>query len=391
MYSQDIIFSNNPKATLQGSISPTDTTAVLAVTEGAFPVLGANQGFTITFKDSATSLINEIVLVTGFNNATNTITSMLRGQENTTPRAWNSGDLANNLITAGYLNGLLQEQGALNGFLPVSGGTMTGEINYAQPITLASASTVLIGAAQSNNIVITGTTTITGFDSITAGATRNVTFTGALTLTHSTNLILPSNAQNITTAAGDSAVFQSLGSGNWKCLVYTRLNGIALVSSVDTGTVQMWAGSAIKAGFLLCDGQAVSRNTYAALFAEIGTTWGAGNGSTTFNLPNFADRMPIGAGLIAALGGTGGSKDAVVVSHTHTATVTDSGHFHAANSGSPGIGAGAGSINSVQQNTGSENTSTETTGISVTNSATGVSGTDANLPPYSGINFIIKT
>jgi microcystin-dependent protein len=153
----------------------------------------------------------------------------------------------------------------------------------------------------------------------------------------------------------------------------------------------MWAGSAIKAGFLLCDGQAVSRNTYAALFAEIGTTWGAGNGSTTFNLPNFADRMPIGAGLIAALGGTGGSKDAVVVSHTHTATVTDSGHFHAANSGSPGIGAGAGSINSVQQNTGSENTSTETTGISVTNSATGVSGTDANLPPYSGINFIIKT
>jgi hypothetical protein len=228
MYSQDIVFSNNPKATLQGSISPTDTTAVLAVTEGAFPVLGANQGFTITFKDSATSLINEIVLVTGFNNATNTITSMLRGQENTTPRSWNSGDLANNLITAGYLNGLLQEQGALNGFLPVAGGTMTGEINYAQPITLASASAVLIGAAQSNNIVITGTTTITGFDSITAGATRNITFTGALTLTHSANLILPSNGQDITTAAGDSAVFQSLGSGGWKCLVYTRLNGEAL-------------------------------------------------------------------------------------------------------------------------------------------------------------------
>ena len=60
---------------------------------------------------------------------------------------------------------------------------------------------------------------------------------------------------------------------------------------VPTGCVQAFAGNTTPQGWLLCDGSAVSRTDYAALFAVIGTTYGAGNGSTTFNLPNLIDRF----------------------------------------------------------------------------------------------------
>jgi hypothetical protein len=62
------------------------------------------------------------------------------------------------------------------------------------------------------------------------------------------------------------------------------------------GFIGMWGGGAAPAGWLLCDGAAVSRSTYASLFAAIGTTHGAGNGSTTFNVPDLRSRYPMGAG-----------------------------------------------------------------------------------------------
>ena len=111
-----------------------------------------------------------------------------------------------------------------------TGGTLASALNEAPPVTLASAATVNIGAAAANTINITGTTTITAFDTIAAGATRRVIFAGILTLTHNaTSLILPTMA-NITTAAGDVAEFVSLGSGNWKCISYQRANGTALAT-----------------------------------------------------------------------------------------------------------------------------------------------------------------
>jgi len=91
--------------------------------------------------------------------------------------------------------------------------------------TVASATTTDIGAATSPLVQITGTTTITGLGTAAAGRRRVVRFAGILTLTHNgTSLILP-GAVNITTAAGDTAEFVSLGSGNWRCLRYTRTNG----------------------------------------------------------------------------------------------------------------------------------------------------------------------
>lgn len=113
--------------------------------------------------------------------------------------------------------------GVDNGFT-----VQVGAINEAPLTTIASAATVNLAAATSNTVNISGTTTITGFGTFAAGATRRLIFQGALTLTHNaTSLILPGGA-NITTAAGDAAEFVSLGSGNWKCFSYERANGTSV-------------------------------------------------------------------------------------------------------------------------------------------------------------------
>lgn len=179
----------------------------------------------------------------------------------------------------------------------------------------------------------------------------------------------------------------------------------AAAGSSPSGALVMWPTATAPTGWLLCNGAAVSRATYAALFAVIGTTFGSGDGSTTFNLPDYRDRMPIGASTISSIGGTGGSKDAIVVSHTHTASVTDPGHnhrFRVFEGKNPAYQTPWGYPMSISNGgdrtvTGTYNTTqndiveSSTTGISVSNSSTGSSGTNANLPPYLGINFIIKT
>ena len=184
---------------------------------------------------------------------------------------------------------------------------------------------------------------------------------------------------------GNKVTGMADGTASTDAATYGQVVGI---NSVITGTINMWPTTSAPTGYLLCAGSAISRTTYAALFAIIGTTFGVGDGTTTFNLPNYTNRMPYGT----TVGATGGSADAVVVSHTHTATVTDPQHSHTALSGNfvvdeayGGTPYGSGSLGGR-----APTTSSASTGISVANSTTGVSGTNANLPPYLGINFIIK-
>ncbi len=108
--------------------------------------------------------------------------------------------------------------------------TMSGAaFNGAVRVDVASAATCAIGAALSNYVRITGTTTITGMGTIASGVYRDAVFAAALTLTHNaTSLILPTGA-NIVTAAGDTAGFVSDGSGNWRCLWYQRASGAAVL------------------------------------------------------------------------------------------------------------------------------------------------------------------
>jgi Microcystin-dependent protein len=73
---------------------------------------------------------------------------------------------------------------------------------------------------------------------------------------------------------------------------------------IPPGSMNMFAGSSIPSGWLLCDGSQVSRTTYANLFTAIGTTWGVGDNSTTFNLPDMREACPQGAGTYSAVTGT---------------------------------------------------------------------------------------
>jgi microcystin-dependent protein len=173
----------------------------------------------------------------------------------------------------------------------------------------------------------------------------------------------------------------------------------AVSAGTPTASLLMWPTATAPTGFLLCNGQAVSRVTYATLFAIVGVVFGAGDGSTTFTLPDYRNKTVLGAGDLYSANSQGGSKDAVVVSHTHTATstVSDPGHFHNGPTGtefkyygdSGLVGNGPSGLRSDTLGI----TETKTTGITVatSNSTEGVSGTNANLPPYLGIFFIIKT
>lgn len=160
------------------------------------------------------------------------------------------------------------------------------------------------------------------------------------------------------TAGASGQVLLSAGGSN------TPTWGNAFVA----GMIMLWSGSSatIPSGWLLCDG--------------------------TNSTPDLRNRFVVGATSTYAVGATGGSTDAIVVSHTHTATVTDPGHNHTVSVNEPGsptsytLNAGGFSIRN-----GTTTSSTSTTGITVSNSTTGSSGTNANLPPYYALCYIMKT
>lgn len=223
-------------------------------------------------------------------------------------------------------------------------------------------------------------------------------------------------ANSLSVAGGGTGLTSPGTSGN----VLTS-NGSAWVSStptyVPTGGMMMWGTASAPTGYLLCNGSAVSRSTYSALFAVIGTAFGAGDGSTTFTLPDFRNNFPVGAGSLYSANSTGGSKDVTsVFAHTHTGTTDSNGaHQHlvvasVGNTGAPSPGTGptvdgSNSVSAFGWSANSESyilagTSGPNAGLSnsagahthtFTTASTGSSGTNANLPPYLGVYFIIKT
>lgn len=117
-------------------------------------------------------------------------------------------------------------------------------------------------------------------------------------------------------------LYQSLEDNNTALPSDTTKWRIIAGQQVPIGTMLDFAGNAAPAGYLNCDGSAVSRTTYADLFAVIGTLWGAGDGTTTFNLPDFRRRVAVGSGgtgtvtLGNAVGNTGGEE-------AHTMTLSE--------------------------------------------------------------------
>ena len=99
--------------------------------------------------------------------------------------------------------------------------------------------------------------------------------------------------------------------------------------SEPAGIIMPFAGTVAPQGYLLCDGSAVDRTTYATLFGVIGTTFGAGDGSTTFNLPDLGGRVPLGVSSTHLLGSTGGSETVTLTESelpAHVHVVPQHGH-----------------------------------------------------------------
>jgi microcystin-dependent protein len=157
-------------------------------------------------------------------------------------------------------------------------------------------------------------------------------------------------------------------------------------------------------GWLLCNGAAVSRTTYSVVFGVIGIVFGAGDGATTFNVPDLRDLIPIGAGDSYSIADTGGAAtvtlDATMIaSHTHTHTahnhnITDPQHTHTSNLRIQGAVLTSGAIGALN-NAGTAAIGSNTTGISLqnttaTNQNTGGGLAHNNLPPYLAETFIIK-
>jgi microcystin-dependent protein len=184
-------------------------------------------------------------------------------------------------------------------------------------------------------------------------------------------------------------------------------------AALPAGIVVAYAAAAAPTGWLLCDGSAVGRSTYAALFAAIGTTYGAGDGTTTFNLPNLKGRTPVGLDAAQsefdALGESGGAKSVTLTAaqsgapaHSHgvgtLATASAGSHSHTfgvkTNTG------GGGNSNTLEDlNTDTTTFTTAATGAhthglsgsTANNAATGAAQAHENLPPYLTLNFLIKT
>lgn len=190
-------------------------------------------------------------------------------------------------------------------------------------------------------------------------------------------------------------------------------SGDVLARITPVGIVAPWPGTTAPSGWLLAYGQAVSRTTYAELFAAYGTTYGSGDGSTTFNLPDYRGRTPFGrddmggsaasrvttAGSTtdgATLGAVGGAQNvtlttAQIPSHNHTASVSDPGHVHAQTVTTDGglTGPSTGGGFTAYAFDGAQNTSAATTGISVSIGNTGGGGAHSNMPPAIIQNWII--
>jgi hypothetical protein len=204
---------------------------------------------------------------------------------------------------------------------------------------------------------------------------------------------------------------------------YTDVNGlIANTNPIILGTdgrppSEIWLTDGFFYKFVLTDSSDVTIQTYDNLYGIIGTAptpatptpagvivlwsgsigsipagWALCNGNN--GTPDLRNRFIVGAGSTYSVDATGGSADAIVVSHTHTATsvVTDPGHNHTVDTG------GTGTIfqryqSGVTTLAGPGNTGTNTTGITVatTNASAGTSGTNANLPPYYALCYIMKT
>jgi hypothetical protein len=196
----------------------------------------------------------------------------------------------------------------------------------------------------------------------TSGVTLNINSIGVKSITKNGTTALTAN--DILINAAITVIYDG-----------TQFQLINPAVSIPAGIITMWSGTiaTIPSGWLLCNGSS-----------------GTPDLRNRFVIGAFQDTAGVAYTTITGADTqTGGSKDAIVVSHTHTATVTDPGHFHTVPYAQADA-IGGGGAQPAYRGSSTSNVSTATTGITVANSTTGSSGTNANLVPYFALAYIMK-
>jgi len=296
-----------------------------------------NANYTLSnFNGVSDEARNAVLVVTGSNGAIRQIICPLV----------NKTYIVTNNTTGGFA---ITIGGATGSTVSIPNG-VTAQV-YCDGINFFSSQTGSAGNfAISGNLSVSGTTALSGALTGTTGV-----FSGAIS---SVSPAFTGTPTAPTAAAGTNT---------------TQIATTAFVqASLPAGVIVMWSGSiaSIPSGWLLCNGSS-------------GT-------------PDLRDRFVVGAGTTYAVAATGGSANAVVVSHTHTATsvVADPGHSHTAsvffNDSATPRNAFRASNPSVDETSVSTNSNTTGITVATTNATAGVSGTNANLPPYYALAYIMK-
>ena len=297
------LYTDSATGRLAGDISDTDTTIILEPGQGTnFPLPAAGDWAILTLE--AVNGDKERVRQTARSGDQLTVE---RGAEGTTALPFVAGSRCELRLTSSAFSDLAQVQGdeSITGqweFTLTPGGIgmdafprravdeeITGEWDFQGPVTFATATfsgpstftqpATFQSTVNLNNVVnVNGSLGGPGMDGVFAQNAADETITGTWTFTQ-------------------EPTFPAVGGG-----------------LIPPGAIIPFAGTAPPTGWLACNGQAVSRTTYAALFAAIGTVWGTGDGSTTFNLPNLTNEFIRGSGGV----GVGGAEAAQMPAHRHT-------------------------------------------------------------------------
>jgi len=170
------------------------------------------------------------------------------------------------------------------------------------------------------------------------------------------------------------------------------------IEGIPTATIVPWSSASVPTGFLECNGQTVSRSTYSALFAVIGTTYGAGDGSSTFLVPDLQDNVAVGKSNNKALASTGGANTVTstgnVAGSTANATLTTAqlaSHSHPVPVGGFQPSGPSGAEANPSKSQGGSGSAGSGDGHSHNMSANFVGDATSVLQPYIAVIYIIKT